>query len=89
MNFELSRKTFSRIKKPIQRLTNEIYDLEPNSQSKKNVLLVNFDPLQYEELLMEFKKENINFLLLNLRKPVITNKKSLDMLRDINDSSTY
>ena len=82
MNFELSRKTFSRIKKPIQRLTNEIYDLEPNSQSKKNVLLVNFDPLQYEELLMEFKKENINFLLLNLRKPAITNKKSLDIIKN-------
>ena len=58
INFELSRKTFSRIKKPIQRLTSEIYDLEPNSQNKKNILLLNFDPLQYEELLMEFKKEN-------------------------------
>ena len=82
MNFELSRKTFSRIKKPIQRLTSEIYDLEPNSQNKKNILLLNFDPLQYEELLMEFKKENINFLLLNLRKPVITNKKSLDIIKN-------
>lgn len=82
MNFELSRKTFSRIKKPIQRLTSEIYNLEPNSQNKKNILLLNFDPLQYEELLMEFKKENINFLLLNLRKPAITNKKSLDIIKN-------
>ena len=82
INFELSRKTFSRIKKPIQKLTNEIYDLEPNSQNKKNILLLNFDPLQYEELLMEFKKENINFLLLNLRKPAITNKKSLDIIKN-------
>ena len=82
MNFELSRKTFSRIKKPIQRLTSEIYDLEPNLQNKKNILLLNFDPLQYEELLMEFKKENINFLLLNLRKPAITNKKSLDIIKN-------
>ena len=82
INFELSRKTFSKIKKPIQRLTNEIYDLEPNSQNRKNILLVNFDPLQYEELLMEFKKENINFLLLNLRKPAITNKKSLDIIKN-------
>ena len=82
INFELSRKTFSRIKKPIQRLTSEIYDLEPNSQNKKNILLLNFDPLQYEELLMEFKKENINFLLLNLRKPAITNKKSLNIIKN-------
>ena len=82
INFELSRKTFSRIKKPIQRLTSEIYDLEPNLQNKKNILLLNFDPLQYEELLMEFKKENINFLLLNLRKPAITNKKSLDIIKN-------
>ena len=82
MNFELSRKTFSRIKKPIQRLTNEIYDLEPNSKTKKNILLVNFDPLQYEEMLMEFKNKNINYILLNLRKPAITNKKSLNIIKN-------
>ena len=33
MNFELSLNTFSRIKKPLQKLTNEIYDLEPYSQN--------------------------------------------------------
>jgi len=38
-----------------------------NPQNKKNILLVSFDPLQYEEMLMEFKKKYINFLLLNLR----------------------
>jgi len=58
VNLELSRKTFSRIKNPIQKLTNEIYNLEPDPKNKKNILLVSFDPLQYEEMLMEFKKKN-------------------------------
>ena len=82
INLKLSRKTFSRIKNPIQKLTNEIYNLEPNPKNKKNILLVSFDPLQYEEMLMEFKKKNINFLLLNLRKPAITNKKSLNIIKN-------
>lgn len=82
VNFELSRKTFSRIKNPIQKFTSEIYNLGPDPRNKKNILLVSFDPLQYEELLMEFKKKNTNFLLLNLRKPAITNKKSLTIVKN-------
>ena len=96
VNFALSRKTFSRIKNPIQKFTNEIYNLKPNTQNKKNILLVSFDPLQYEEMLMEFKRKNINFLLLNLRKPAITNKKSLNIIKnskskiiDLNKFSKY
>jgi hypothetical protein len=96
MNIELSRKTFSRIKNPIQKFTNEIYNLEPDPQNKKNILLVSFDPVQYEEMFMEFKKKNINFLLLNLRKPAITNKKSLNIVKnskskiiDLNKFSKY
>ena len=96
INLELSRKTFSRIKNPIQKITNEIYNLEPDPQNKKNILLVSFDPVQYEEMLMEFKKKNINFLLLNLRKPAITNKKSLNIVKnskskivDLNKFSKY
>tara|TARA_B100001146_G_scaffold67368_1_gene59689 strand:- start:197 stop:2068 length:1872 start_codon:yes stop_codon:yes gene_type:complete len=96
VNLALSRKTFSRIKNPIQKFTNEIYNLKPNTQNKKNILLVSFDPLQYEEMLMEFKKKNINFLLLNLRKPAITNKKSLNVIKnseskivDLNQFSKY
>ena len=96
VNLALSRKTFSRIKNPIQKFTNEIYNLKPNTQNKKNILLVSFDPLQYEEMLMEFKRKNINFLLLNLRKPAITNKKSLNVIKnseskivDLNQFSKY
>ena len=96
VNLALSRKTFSRIKNPIQKFTNEIYNLKPNTQNKKNILLVSFDPLQYEEMLMEFKRKNINFLLLNLRKPAITNKKSLNIIKnseskivDLNQFSKY
>ena len=82
VNLKLSRKTFSRIKKPIQKFTSEIYNLTPNPIIKKNILLLSFDPLQYEEMLMEFKKKNVNFLLLNLRKPAITNKKSLEIVKN-------
>ena len=81
IHIQLSRKTFSKIKKFTQKFSNQIFDLKPNINSKENVLLVNFDPLQYGELLTELNNESTNFLLLNTRKPAITNKKSLDIIR--------
>ena len=83
IHIQLSRKTFSKIKKFTQKFSNQIFDLKPNINSKENILLVNFDPLQYGELLTELNNESTNFLLLNTRKPAITNKKSLYIKRNI------
>ena len=49
---------------------------------KKNILLVNFDPIQYEILLKELKKQEIDLILYNPRKPPITNLKSFNIIKD-------
>ena len=84
LNFEISRNRFSQAKKLTQKFIDLTNNFEPKIDSKKNVLLVNFDPLEYSDLLHEFDKNDLNFLLLNTRKPAITNKKSLDIIKKSN-----
>ena len=84
LNFEISRSRFSQAKKLTQKFINITNNFEPKINSKNNILLVNFDPLEYSDLLYEFNKNNVNSFLLNTRKPVITNKKSLDIIKKSN-----
>ena len=84
LNFEISRNRFSQAKKLTQKFIDITNNFEPKIDSKKNVLLVNFDPLEYYDLLYEFDKNDLNFFLLNTRKPAITNKKSLDIIKKSN-----
>ena len=84
LNFEISRNRFSQAKKLTQKFIDITNNFEPKIDSKKNVLLVNFDPLEYSDLLYEFDKNDLNFFLLNTRKPAITNKKSLDIIKKSN-----
>ena len=84
LNFEISRNRFSQAKKLTQKFIDITNNFEPKINSKKNILLVNFDPLEYSDLLYEFDKNNANFFLLNTRKPAITNKKSLDIIKKSN-----
>jgi hypothetical protein len=84
LNFEISRSRFSQAKKLTQKFIDITNNFEPKINSKKNILLVNFDPLEYSDLLHEFDKNNVNFFLLNTRKPAISNKKSLDIIKKSN-----
>ena len=84
LHFEISRSRFSQAKKLTQKFIDITNNFEPKINSKKNILLVNFDPLEYSDLLYEFDKNNVNFFLLNTRKPAITNKKSLDIIKKSN-----
>ena len=83
-HLEISRKTFSKLKKPLQEITEALYNLKPNPDQKQNVLLVNFDVVEFENLLNSLKKLNVNYLILNTRKPAITNKKSLQIIKNSN-----
>jgi len=81
-HLEISRKTFTKLKKPLQGLTDTLYNLKPNLDQKQNILLVNFDVVEFENLLHSLNDLNVNYLLLNTRKPAITNKKSLEIIKN-------
>ncbi len=83
-HLEISRKTFTKLKKPLQGITDILYNLKPDPKQKQNILLVNFDVVEFEELLLHLNEFNVNYLLLNTRKPAITNKKSLQIIKNSN-----
>ncbi len=83
LHLSISRKTFSKIKNIQNFFLDNFYNFKPDYNSKnKNILLVNFDPIEYQELLLELKNSENNFILLNTRKPVITNLKSLNIVKN-------
>ena len=84
IHLEMSRKNFIKLKKPLQKATDILYNLKPDTNTKKNLLLVNFDVVEFEDLLKSLNKLNVNFLLLNTRKPAITGKKSLQIIKNTN-----
>lgn len=82
--FKISRKNFLYFKKLLQNFLNIFFNLEADKLQKNNILLVNFDPVVYSDLLSELQSQNTNYFLLNTRKPVITNKKSFDVIKNSN-----
>lgn len=84
INFQISRNTFQNLKQTVAQLTNIILNSNLEKQSKNNIMLVNFDPLQYDILLKELKNLNVKIILYNPRKPAITNLKSLNIVKNSN-----
>ena len=61
-HLEISRKTFTKLKKPLQGITDILYNLKPDPKQKQNILLVNFDVVEFEELLLHLNVFNVNTL---------------------------
>lgn len=81
-HIKISRTKFFQIKKLIKKITNSIYRLEPPIQtSKKNILLLDFNPVVYRDLLVALSALNNNILLLNQRKPAVHSIHSLQIVR--------
>jgi len=83
ISFHISRNKFLKIKKVAEVAVNRLFSLQPQLDSKKNsILLLDFNPLQYQELLQELSIHDKNILLLNQRRPVIWNIKSLKTIKN-------
>ena len=82
LNLKISRKRFQDIKKINTKITKKIIDPKISKMKNKNVLLVNFDPIQFDLLLKELKNQKINVILYNPRKPAVTNLKSLNIIKN-------
>ncbi|MEM3008120.1 MAG: hypothetical protein QXY15_08705 [Candidatus Nitrosotenuis sp.] len=82
ITFHISRKTFLRIKNSFESIINRVFSLRPDFNSnKKCILLLDFNTLQYEELLNKLSTLDKNILLLNQRRPAIWNFKSLQIVK--------
>jgi hypothetical protein len=82
ISFKITRKNYYKLlkfKKFIDSALN--FSSTHIDKSKKSILLLNFDVSNYEELLMELSKFDINILLLNLRKPATSNINEIKIVK--------
>lgn len=77
ISFKISRQKYHLLKNFSEnllfRMSNSKYN---NSEGKKSILLFEFNPESYDELLSELSSTNKNILLLNTRRPAIWNSKT-------------
>lgn len=78
----ISRKQFIKFKKLIEKIIYGSFSLWVDTKKqKKSIILIEFNPAEYEELLSQIKKIGINIILLNRRRSAIWNFKSFKILR--------
>jgi len=81
----ISRNMYNNIKKVIENFTNFLFNLKYNIANKdKSILLLDFNPILYSDLLSNLSTKNQQFLLLNQRRPAIWNFESLKIVKDVN-----
>jgi hypothetical protein len=83
-SIKISRKYFLILKNNMENLVSFIFKFKPNMKQIKNngsILLLDFNPILYEDLLKSLSKSSKEIILLNQRRPAVWNLKSLEILR--------
>ena len=83
INLKASRNSALMIKKLIEKSTNLIFNLKykDNLAEKKHILLLEFNPIQYYELLEQITLLDDRIILLNERRPAVWNLESLRIVK--------
>ena len=81
---KLSRSKFRMIKKNQEKITSKMFHLRKNIPEKKKIVLIEFNPEVYEDLLYEMQKKKIQPILINFRRPATWSLKSINILRKTN-----
>ena len=83
ISLNISRKKFLKIKEIFEKILYRILMTDLTSPNKQNsIVLLDFNTVQYEELLYELSKLHKNVILINQRRPAIWNWKSLQIIRN-------
>lgn len=83
-SIKISREFFMKIKRFSELITNLFFHLRPDLQdlvNKKPVLLLDFNPVLYIDLLKTLSQNN-SILLLNQRRPAVFNLQSLQIVKN-------
>lgn len=77
----ISFKKYKKLKELSEKFFSLFFNPKKILNTKKSILLVEFDPVKYADLLLESKSSSLNFILYNRRKPSIWDKNSFDILK--------
>ena len=78
---KLSRTKFRMLKRNQEKITSKIFHLRKDNPEKKKIVLIEFNPEVYEDLLYEMQKKEIQPVLLNFRRPATWSLNSINVLR--------
>lgn len=82
ISIPVSRSTYTKTKNFVESLTSSILGLNFKQNKKKTILFLEFNPIQYSELIKHLSKLNKNIVFLNMRRSAIWNFKSTKLLYD-------
>ncbi len=80
ISLKISRKTYSYIKNKFEKIIYLFFGLKSKPINTKSILLIDFNPIIYDDLLTHLSKLNKTILLLNTRRPAIWNFNSFKIL---------
>ena len=80
----LNREKYQFVKNTTEKILGKSLNLSKNNSTLQKIILVEFDPETYSELLDEIKAHNLQAVLVNFRKSATYSKKALDNLRRTN-----
>ena len=82
--FTISRKKYKKLKGNIEKITTGLFRLRKNYKNKKKIVLIEFDPEIYHDLLQEINKHGFQPVLVNFRKTAIASLRSIKYLKKSN-----
>jgi len=82
--FTISRKKYKMLKGNIEKTTTGLFRLRKNYENKKKIVLVEFDPEIYHDLLQEINKRGFQPVLVNFRKTATASLRSIKYLKKSN-----
>ena len=90
LSLTISKSNYKKIKNFVEKITKQFLRLSQNFDThKKSILLLDFNPVQYDFLLKESSNSNKNILLLNQRKPAVWNFQSFNIIRKSQSNVIY
>ena len=77
----ISRRGYKILKRNIEKIILELFSLRRNYKEKKKIILVEFNPEIYSDLLQEIYEKGFQPILVNFRKTSIYSKKAINYLK--------
>lgn len=85
ISFNLSRQNYNRIKSFWEKSICSLYSLWFNfkNANTKTIIFLEFYPPLYKKLISNLRKHGFNVVFLNRRRPAVSDKKSINVLRNL------
>jgi len=81
ISFHISRKMYARLKDAFESILCNIFNLWNGGKKNPTILLLEFNPQTFKDLLVSLAKQGTNILLYNRRRPAISDYSTITLLR--------